>query len=181
MLQGQSCSPGCSLRQPWSCSPRAPGSTETPLRSDRLTGVELWHRPPLMNPGAGLQPKPRTFKEGSRSPAHLQRDAHTGSNVPDDSFSDSCGGVALVAVHFDDRALHKGRHRMMGPRDSQWPWKHPCPGNAVHPQHIRPFSLSWVSPWGWGQSFHGDSPSSEQGRAPGTRLGSQVINIRHVA
>lgn len=121
--QAPFCSPACSLRQSWGWSPTATGSTETPVGSDIVTGVELWHRPPLINPGAGLQPKLLMFKEGSPSPAHLQRDTHAGSNVPDYSFSDSCGGVALVAVHFDDRALHKGRHRrpVMGPRNSQWP------------------------------------------------------------
>lgn len=124
-----------------------------------------------MNPGVGLQPKLLMFKEGSPSPAHLQRDTHTGGNIPDYGFSDSCGSVALVAVHFDDRALHKERYHspMMGPRDSQWPWKHPCLGNAAPPQHTRLFSPPWMSPWGWGQRFHGESPSSEQGRALGTR------------
>jgi len=39
------------------------------------------------------------------SAAHLQRDTHAGGNVPDDGFGDSRGGVALVAVHFDDGAL----------------------------------------------------------------------------
>lgn len=80
------------------------------MESGTVTGVELWHRPPLMNPGAELQTKLLMFKEGSPNLAHLQRDTHERGNFPDYSFSDSCGGVALVAVHFDDRALHKGRH-----------------------------------------------------------------------
>lgn len=97
------------------------------------------------SPGTGLWPKPVTSMEGLPSPTHLQRDTHTGSNVPDDGFGDSSGSVALVAVHFDDRALHKGRHRrpMTGTGDRQWLWKHPsvpkqcCP--ALTQQLVLPF------------------------------------------